>query len=190
MSRAITRRAVLAGTIVALLAVTGGFVAAATLGGISPTQTGQNAGSISGPTSTIFATTSTTTLNVQLVETTTTDCSVSVAAATWSYDAPSASLYMPGTMPCFESASAGQWFEELTWSGVPVPVGGTQSDSFFITTTPAGADFGYANFTLHDNVPGDIAFTGQLNVYLAAGSAVNGGLPTAYTGIFIAVSGT
>ena len=190
MSKAITRRTVLAGTIVALLLVTGGFVAAATLGGITTTQTGQNDGSITVTSNTIFATTTSTTVNLQLVEATTTACSVSPYAATWNSGATSASVYMAGTAPCAPSTLTAQWFEELSWNGVVVPAGGTQSDSFFIQTTPAGSDFGYANFTISDNVHDDITFTGQLNVYLAAGSAVNGALPVAFNDISIAVSGT
>lgn len=187
MSKKIARRAVIAGTVVALLLVTGGFVAAATLGGITASQTGQNAGTITLPPDSIFETTLTTTVNIQLVQTTTTACG---ASATWGDTANTANVYVDGTATCFNSGTTEQWFEELSWSGVPVPGGGIQSDTFYITTTPDGSTYTYAEFTVSDPTTTDTGFTGALNVYLAAGTAIDGALPNEYNSISIVVSGT
>jgi hypothetical protein len=190
MAKPISRRAVFAGTVVALLLMSGGYVIATTLSGISPTQTSQNAGSITAPTSTIFASDAVTSINLELVQQSTNLCGL---GTTWSSSNSNASVYMVGTAPCYNSStSAGdnpQWFEELTWSGVSVP-GVGQTDQFFITTAVAGPAYAYASFQILDNTAADGLFTGQLHVYLAAGPATAGGLPNAYTGISIAVSGT
>ncbi len=187
MSKIIARRAVVAGTVVALLLVTGGFVAAATLGGINPTQTNQNAGTITGPTDTIFASDNVASINIQLVERVAALCYQSVDWSGTTSATANATVFEPGTGPCTNSTF--EWFEELTWVGVNVP-GVGQNDTFFITTTVAGPTYTYDSFNVRDVTALDGPFTGELSVFLAAGSATDGNLPIAYTGISIAVSGT
>jgi len=186
MGTAIRRRTVFAATILAMLVISTGFVVATVLTGITVTQTGQNAGSITGPTSTIFATTAPVTLTITLVQATAPACG---ASATWSGStSTSANVYISGTATCTTNPS--DWFEELTWTHVPSP-GVGQSDMFYITTTfTGGSGLNSASFTVSDNTVADGPFTGTLNVYLDAGPSTGGALPNAYTGIDIAVSGT
>jgi hypothetical protein len=186
MSKPISRRAVIAGTVVALLLMSGGYVIATTLSGISPTQTSQNAGSITAPTNTIFSSNNVSSINIQLIEGEAVDCGLS---ADWSSTVgANASVFMDGTAACTNSTQ--EWFEELSWVGVNVP-GVGQNDTFFITVSTAGPTaYTYDHFNIRDITPSDGRFVGQLNVLLAAGSAIDGGLPNAYTGISIAVSGT
>jgi hypothetical protein len=187
MGKAIRRRAVYAGTILAILIMATGFVVATVLSGITITQTGQNAGSITGPTNTIFATTSPVTLTVTLVQATAPASSCG-ADATWLSSATTANVYISGTAAC--TTNPGDWFEELTWSNVP-STGDGQYDMFYITTTFAGGSgSNSATFTVSDVASIDAPFTGTLHVYLDAGPSSGGALPNAYTGIDIAVSGT
>lgn len=190
MSKQISRRAVLGATVVAILALIGGYVVAATLSGINPTETSQNAGSVNVPGNTIFASRNVTGINLNLVEKTTSVCGQ--GGATWSSTSTNTSVYMNGTSPCFNSTTAPEWFEEITWTGVNVP-GPHQFDTFYITTgNSTGVStvaYSYAAFSIGD---GDsVAFTGgQFNVFLAAGPALDGQLPYVYASISIAVSGT
>ena len=185
MSKTITRRGVLAGTVVAILVIAGGYVAAATLEGITTTQVGQNGGTFTGPTTTIFATNSGTTVTIQLVQATSSD-DCDPAAVTWTSGTPTANVYVSGTVACTPSAL--QWFEELTWNGVAVPAGAAQSDTIFIEVYD-GTSYAYPQFTISDTGNVDM-FTGTLNVYLAAGLVTGVTLPDAYSSISIAVSGT
>jgi len=184
-SKPVSRRAVIAGTVVALLLMAGGYVVAATLGGITPSQTSQNAGSISTPGNTIFATTGAVTANVILEEGMPSNCGDSEPWNTANYND---TVYMAGTEPCTNGQL--EWFEELTWLNVPVP-GYGQLDTFFITIgSSAPTTYNYVAFTITDQTTGDHPFTGELNVWMAEGSATLGALPTGYTSISIAVSGT
>jgi hypothetical protein len=156
------------------------------LTGITVTQTGQNAGSISGPTSTIFATTNAgVALTITLVQSTAPSCGTS---ALWSTSTPTANVYITGTAAC--TTNSNDWFEELTWTGVG-STGFGQSDTFFIATTyTGGTGSSAATFGVADHTSPDAGFTGTLNVYLDAGTSAAGGLPNAYTAVDIAVSGT
>ncbi len=186
MSKTITRRGVLAGTVVAILVIAGGYVAAATLEGITTTQVGQNGGTFSGPSNTIFATGSGTTVTIQLVQATTSSSDCNPTAVTWTSTSSTANVYASGTVAC--SPSALQWFEELTWGGVVVPAGASQSDTIFIEVYD-GSNYASYQFTISDT--GNSAmFTGTLNVYLAAGLVTGVTLPDAYSSISVAVSGT
>ena len=190
MSKTISRRAVTAATVVTILLMAGGYVVATDLSGIFPTQTSQNAGTISGPTDTIFASDVVTSINIELVQQSTDLCGVST---TWNEADSNASVFMVGTAECYNSslypAENPQWFEEITWTGVNVP-GVGQSDQFFITTAVAGPAYAYASFHISDTTTSDPTFTGELHVFLAAGPAADLALPNAYTGISIAVTGT
>jgi hypothetical protein len=185
MGRTLSRRTVYAATILTILVMSGGFVLATVLSGITITQTGQNAGSITAPTNSIFATTGPVTLQITLVQATAVGCG---ASATWVSTATTATVYMSGTAPC--TSTANDWFEELTWQHVP-STGVGQSDTFFITSTyTGGAGSTAVSFTISDTTVADPAFSGTLNVFLDAGTSAGGALPNAYTGVDIAVSGT
>lgn len=189
MPKLVHRRAVVAGTVVALLVVTGGYVVAASLSGLTITQTGQNAGSITTPTDTIFASDKVSSININLVQAVPTTCGVN---GLWSgADPPTSanlSVFMDGTAACTDAVN--EWFEELTWIGVTVP-GVHQNDTFFITvSTGDPAAYTYVQFNVQDTTTGDTTFTGQLNVFLAAGPDGDLSLPVAYNSISIAVSGT
>jgi hypothetical protein len=185
MGKGIRRKTVFAATILAMLVMSTGFVVASVLTGLTVTQTGQNAGSITGPTSTIFATNSPVTLTITLVQATAPSCG---ASATWMSGSTLANVYISGTATC--TTNPNDWFEELNWTHVPSP-GVGQSDTFYITTTfVGGSGLNSATFTVSDITVADHSFAGILNVYLDAGPSSGGALPNAYTGIDIAVSGT
>jgi len=175
----------MAGTVVAILVLAGGYVVAASLTGIFPSQTSQNAGSVGVPGDTIFASHNVTSINIVLVEGLASNCGVSVP---WSSTNFNISVFMMGTDSCLNGTI--EWFEEVTWTGVHSP-GVGQSDVFFITTESSGPTYNYVAFTVADQTALDGAFAdGILHVYLAAGPATDGDLPVAYTSISIAVSGT
>jgi hypothetical protein len=190
MSKAIKRRTVYAATILAMLVMSGGFVLASVLTGITVVQTGQNAGSITAPTNTIFAAPPAT-LTITLIQATAPGCAANGSTTLWTSGAPTANVYVSGTAGC--SLNTNDWFEELTWTGVHSPgfVGASgSSDTFFIDTTFTGSPGSYsATFIIADHLASDPAFTGTLNVFLDAGQSANGGLPNAYLGVSIAVSG-
>ncbi|HTZ61108.1 MAG TPA: hypothetical protein VMC82_00440 [Thermoplasmata archaeon] len=156
---------------------------AASLSGITVAPTNQNAGSVSVPGDTIFASDKVTSLTLTLVESTGVSCGT---GTTWSAATSNVSVYEPGTAAC--TTNPNDFFEEITWMGVP-STGLGQLDTFYITTT-GGASPGVAAFSISDTTPMDPAFSGQLNVFLDAGPSGSGNLPIAYTNIVITVSGT
>ncbi len=187
MSKQLTRRSVLAATIVVILGLTAGFVVANQLGGLVAHSSGQNAGTITGPTDTIFAA-GPSTLNITLVQRTASDCGQPVQQ--WSHNAANLSVFYSGTGTCTNGTL--NWFEDLNWTDVPCP-GAGQLDSFYITVTylnVATPEYEVAEFSLADVTANDPAFPGALNVFLDAGPTAAGALPNAYTSISIAVSGT
>ena len=191
MGKALKRRTVFAATVVAMLVMATGFVVATVLTGIIVTQTGQNAGSISGPTTTIFAAPPDG-LSITLVQSTAGSCAANGSTTLWTAAGHVANVYASGTAGC--SLNTNDWFEELTWTGVHSPgfVAPTGSaDTIFIDTTFTGGTGSYSTtFTIADELSADPAFAnGVLNVYLDAGQSANGGLPNAYLGVAIAVSG-
>lgn len=187
MSSRFTRRSVLAATIVAILALSAGFVVATQLGGLTVHSSGQNAGGVTLPTNTIFAA-GPSTLNITLVQRDATTCGTT--AATWMKSESNASVFEPGTAAC--ATDELDWFEDLNWTQVVCP-GAGQLDTFYITVSYANGattEYQVVDFSLADITSGDPTFTGSLNVFLDAGPTAQGALPNAYTAISIAVSGT
>jgi hypothetical protein len=192
MGKGMQRRTVYAATVLAMLALTAGFVMAASLGGIvGPASVNQNAGTITTTSNTMFATS----VNVNLVQATlssSSGCDVSVAWAT-SGTPGTLSVYATGTNTCTSggASSSTDWFEEVSWTAVTVPTtsGSSITDTFYVTTS-GGASPNTVTFTV--TTPANTATgTGALNLYLDMGPTVTGGIPqspTSYTGISIAVN--
>jgi hypothetical protein len=189
MGLKLRQRSVYLGTIVAVLALIGGFAMATALSGITgPASVSQNAGTIVTTTNTMFAGS----VSVNLVQAALASSSLCDVSVAWPSSPPSTPLavYVTGTNACISGAGATDWFEEVSWAAVTVPApSSTVTDTFYITTA-GGASPNTVTFTV-TTPSGAAGGTGALNVYLDVGPTVTGGnvqSPTAYTGISISVN--
>jgi hypothetical protein len=192
MGLKLRQRSVYLGTIVAVLALIGGFAMATALSGITgPASVAQNAGTIVTTTNTMFAGS----VSVNLVQETLASsglCDKNVAWATAGTPG-TLSVNVTGTNTCTSGggSSSTDWFENVSWAAVTVPTTTSSAviDTFYITTA-GGSSPNTVTFTV--TTPAHTTTgTGALNVYLDVGPVVSGGVgqsPTAYTGISISVN--
>jgi hypothetical protein len=186
------QRSVYAATIVAVLALIGGWAMATTLSGITgPASVNQNAGTITTPSGTMFAGS----VSVTLTQVTLASSGLCDVSPSWATAGTPGTLnvYVTGTNTCTSGglSSATDWFEELSWASVTVPTTTTSPvvDTFYITTA-GGASPNTVTFTV-TTPTSTTTGTGTLNVFLDVGPIVVSGIgqsPTAYTGISIAVN--
>jgi hypothetical protein len=184
MGRAIRRHTVYVVTVLSMVALAAGFVLAASIGGITPTVTHQNAGQVTtAPGNTVYSGSPT----INLVQSTGSNCNPATSSPVLYSGTPLvANVYVSGTAAC--TTNANDWFEVINWSTVSLVGGSTTTDTFFVSTT--GGTLPYSESFVVSYTNGGGTVTGTLNLYLDAGPSSGGALPIAYTDISISVNGT
>lgn len=168
------RRSVYVATIVAILAMIGGLAVAAISGIVFTPGTGnQNFGQIS-PGNTIYAQTGVT---ATLVLTSGYSGATGTCATSAAYTAGAANIVVAGSSAA--CTATGEWYDILSFSGVDVPAGA--SDTFYIGVNGGAA---LAPFTITSST---LQTPSTLNIYIDDGSTTGAPQITALT---VTVSGS
>lgn len=176
MRKTLQRKTIYGATVLAILLLVGGFAVASFINTITVTSTGQNNGTISGTSNTVWGTG---TVSVSLVvATSTASCDVSPTAAT------STVVYLIGGAACATSGSS-EWWEEFVFPTVTYPAS-PASDTFYFYVV--GGASGSASQTFTVSGAGSAVSGMVLAVYLDMGpssgnpSQITGGISFTVTG--------
>ena len=186
MKLKLSRRGIYVGTIVAMLAMIGGFALASLAGGFThSTVTGQNFGSVSGTANTIYSGGFTVTL---LASSAGTGCQSGAITGSTTIVAgvETDNVFVEGAAN--SCSASGEWYEEFSFVPASTAACGGAScvDTLSFATTTGGTTTSTA-FTLTTTAA---ATTEDLNVFVDDGPTAGGALPISITSVSVVASGS